>query len=131
MVEDVCRGLGLRCWRGTGLGLALGFGSGLGPWCGVGFGWLPGGGLGWWLGFRLQRGGVLGILPGCRRGLRWGALPPRLAGAAGALSVAGWPGVGTGLAACLGGVARGSGCGVLDEAVVLEEDEEVVVVEVV
>ena len=48
-----------------------------------------------------------------------------------ALAAVGLLAVGAGLGACLGGVPRGLGAGVLDEGVVVVVDEVVVVVEVV
>ena len=85
----------------------------------------------------------LGLAAGCGRGVLTG-LAGRLAAVLGfgwvvgvgfvgawALAAAGLLAVGAGLEACLGGVPRGLGGGVLDEDVVVVVDEVVVVVEVV
>ena len=104
VIEDVLRGPGWRAAVAPGLDLGLGLAAGCG------------------------RGALTG-LGGCLAavlGLGWVA-GVGLVGAW-ALAAGGLLAVGAGLGACLGGVPRGLGCGVLDEDVVVAMDEVVVVV---
>ena len=106
VIEDVLGGSVSCCHRGAWFSLWFGLGCGLRLWRADVFGLFFGGSLG----FRLGRG------CGPRRGVGLGG--------------SGVPRGGNGFRACLGGVPRGLGGGVLDEDVLVVVNEVVVVVEV-